>query len=312
MIDSLSIEDINTLIEQQLAFWPDAARNFKRLNEVKRKRISLGHLDASVQFNPARIVSTGAKIDKDSISKRPCFLCKSSRCDMQMSIPFLNVWELLINPFPILPVHFTIADLNHQPQGSIPLDMASMAEKAPNLTFFYNGAHAGASAPDHRHAQAVLTDELPLMRLAETLLPSSESDIVFSDEQSLDLPFHFVSAVIRPDEKGIKILSTISTSFGIDSDTCSVDRGLVNSFFWIDNNGILRIVVVPRRKHRPSHYYLDDNIMVSPGAIDMAGIMITPRENDFNKMDETIMREIYKEVAFAKSLPSEIKHHFAL
>lgn len=312
MFDSLTIEDVNSLIENQLAVWPEARCNFDRLREVKRKRITSGDLETSVQFNPARIVSTGAKIDKDSISKRPCFLCKENRSDLQTSLPFLNDWELLVNPFPILPVHFTIANLKHQPQGLVPIDMASMAEKAPHLTFFYNGARAGASAPDHQHAQAVLTTELPLMRLAEMLLQSDISDVAFSDETGLDLPFHFVTAAVRPDEKGMKILLRFISSFGLDAETGLKDTGLVNSFFWIDSSGVLRIVAVPRRKHRPKHYFDKDNLMVSPGAIDMAGIIITPRENDFERMDENLMREIYAEVTFSQQLPEEIKHHFAL
>lgn len=305
------IEDINDFIEMQLAVWPAAAENYARLGDVKRKSIGSEDNIFFAQFNPMRIVSTGAKVDKSSVEKRPCFLCKSNRPKEQFQLAIADGWEMLLNPFPILPIHFTVVDTCHVAQESIPLDMATMAERAPGLVFFYNGAKAGASAPDHRHAQGVLQSELPLVALTERNHNVSDGIIKFSENFDLALPFHFVSMIITPDPQGMKMLAKVPEAYGIDADTGAQNRGLVNAYFWIDKTGLLRIVIIPRRRHRPSFYGSGrDEMLVSPGAIDMAGIIITPLEKDFEKIDSDKLNQIYKEVAFSKSLPEEIKSHF--
>ena len=312
--------DCQDLIEAQLAVWPLAATNFFQLREIKRKRVPLGSLDSAVQCNPARIVSTGAKTDAQSIKERKCFLCSHNRPEEQFAMELLKGWDLLINPYPILPVHFTIVDKEHRDQAEIPFELVEMAEKLPGLTVFYKGARAGASAPDHRHAQAVIATELPLLRLVEQLHPIEKSG--FASGFSLagaDLPFDFISAVITPDSEGLEMLKKIHSAFGIDAETGSKDPGLVNAFFWLDPSGILRTVVIPRKAHRPRCYDNPTNqqageepFIVSPGAIDMAGLMIAPRPNDYERIDEAKMREIYSDVAFSEGLPGEIKRHFRL
>lgn len=133
--------------------------------------------------------------------------------------------------------------------------MAAMAESARDLVFFFNGARAGASAPDHMHVQAVLKSELPLIRLAEANHPASRGGFMSSEEYGLDLPFHFISAVITPDNEGMKALARIPGAFGIDAESGQPDRGLVNAFFWIGDDGLLRVAVVPRKRHRPYCHY---------------------------------------------------------
>lgn len=309
-------EDINSIIEEQLDTWPLARENFFGLMHARRKPLPSGDMACAIQLNPARIVSTGAKTDAASIKRRPCFLCSTNRPQEQHVTAWhnrmLEDWELLVNPYPILPVHFTIAHKDHRPQAAIPLDMAAMAEEAPDLVFFYNGAHAGASAPDHCHAQAVLSAELPLMRLIEAKHPHDGGRVMFSDDTSLDVPYHFISLVITPDKEGMRLLGKVPEMFGIDAETGEPDRGLVNAFFWLDRNGMLRIALVSRRRHRPSCYgYTADSLMISPGAIDMAGLLIAPRQPDFDRIDTRTARKIYGEVAFADRIPASVKGIFA-
>lgn len=296
---TLDTEAINSLIETQLAEWPMARENFFRLREARRKPLQMGDLTGAAQLNPARIRSTGAAVDAKSIAERPCFLCAENRPKEQIAVlDFMEGWELLVNPFPILPVHFTIASTKHEPQTQIPLDMASMAEKAPSLCFFYNGAHAGASAPDHLHVQAVLSSELPLLKLAEKMHPASVPGFMNSTESGLDLPFQFISAVVTPDRNGMVTLMRAVRICGADANN-NPDPGLVNAFFWMGAEGLLRIVVVPRHAHRPACYNAegDTKMLISPGAIDMAGIAILPREEDYERITPEIMRAIYAEVA---------------
>lgn len=308
----LQLEDINSIIEEQLVLWPEAAENFYNLRKAQRKIIEIEDVTFGVQYNPARIKSTSAAVDKDSINSRLCFLCKQNRPSQQISFPFIEDWELLINPYPILPVHFTITRNSHSDQGPIPLDLAIMAERAPNLAFFYNGAKAGASAPDHQHAQAVLADELPLLKIAENNHLIHEGNIKFSENFITVLPFQFISIIIPPNDDGFKTLSKIPGSFGIDSKLHVKDQSLLNAFFWIDSIGFLRIIIIPRQAHRPSCFFAQEQkrIMISPGAIDMAGLMISPLKRDFEKINKGIMQNIYSEVAFQKDLPSEIKYYF--
>ncbi len=310
---NLNVEDINSLIETQLTVWKEARDNFRLLTHTKRKPICLGSLQGGVQHNPARIRSTGAAVDKKSIEARPCFLCSSNRPAEQLTGEWIDGWELLVNPYPILPVHFTIVNKEHRPQDAPPFEMAEMAEKAPSLTFFFNGAHAGASAPDHLHCQAVLKSEIPLIRLCEAIHPSNHSGFMSSENSGADIPFHFISAVIKPDPEGMKNLILINRAFGIDKNGMP-DTGLINVFFWIGNDGLLRSVVIPRRAHRPYFYSNKpgEGMTVSPGAIDMGGLLILPREEDFVRMDESIARSIYEETAFSVSLPDAVKEHFNL
>lgn len=310
----LTQEHINTMIEQQLDRWPEAHDNFFRLRDSDRRTLVWGDLHGAAQHNPARIRSTGAAVDSKSIAARPCFLCRANRPAEQTSMEWLEGWELLVNPYPILPVHFTIVSTTHRPQDRIPLEMAAMAEAASDLVFFFNGAHAGASAPDHMHVQAVLKSELPLMRIAEANHPASRGGFMSSEEYGLDLPFHFISAVITPDNGGMKALARIPGAFGIDADSGQPDRGLVNAFFWIGDDGLLRVVIVPRTRHRPACYSADGDarFVISPGAIDMTGLLVVPRREDFDRMDSEISRRIYSEVAFAGQLPETIKSYYGL
>ena len=152
-----------------------------------------------------------------------------------------------------------------------------------------------------------------MITLAEKHHPSDRPGFLSSESFGLTLPFHFVSAVITPDRQGAMMLRAIATAFGIDTDG-NVDTGLINVFYWMGDDGMLRAVVVPRLSHRPHHYLEDepDRIVVGPGAIDMAGLMITPRPQDYERLDARLVREIYSEVAFADRLPEPIRQHFGL
>lgn len=273
--------------DHQIESWSLARENYAALGVTERRPFTVGALKGAIQFNPARRISTGAKIDSATISRRPCFLCQDNRPTEQLYEEILPGWEFLVNPYPIFPLHFTIAKKDHVAQDAIPLDMASMAEKLPGMTVFFNGARAGASAPDHLHCQAVATFELPLMGFLE------------KGGNPETLPFKVDYRVITPDAKGMIDLKDIIASKGIDSLTGNPDPGLVNAYMWIGQDGLLRACVVPRSAHRPSFYSVEQNegYMVSPGAIDMAGIFVLPREQDFHRMDEEVIRQLYSEVA---------------
>ena len=287
---------LNEFIENQLAVWPEAKERYLALGKTERKRFKIGDFEGAFQCNPARIVSTGAKTDAASVAARPCFLCKKNRPEQQVVIPLTENWEMTINPFPIFPVHFTIISTSHKPQDAPPLEMAGMAEHFPELVFFFNGASGGASAPDHLHLQAVLKSEVPLLKIAEANHPANMPGIMRSDMWGLDLPFVFLSALITDDEEGGQDYLRMLALTGADAEG-KPDKGLRNVFCWKGDDGLLRMIVVPRQKHKPSCYGSDaGQIMVAPGAIDMAGVVILPRKEDFEKITDEDMQKIYSEV----------------
>lgn len=171
--------DIKSFIDAQLAVWPEAAARFNALEDVVVKDVG----NYRVQFNPARAVSTAAKVDSASIAARKCFLCASNRPKEQISLPWEDM-EILVNPFPIFPGHLTIAALNHTPQSLLGRvhQMRRLSKDLPGYTVFYNGAKCGASAPDHMHFQAVpskyltISDKFYTYQLAEAEFSAEEID----------------------------------------------------------------------------------------------------------------------------------------
>ena len=281
-------------IEEQLAEWPLARENYQALGKTERRSIKLGDLIVGIQHNPARIVSTGAKTDARTLSEQPCFLCRKNRPYQQRVIALAEGWELLLNPYPIFPTHFTIVSKEHRPQEGFPMDMVIMAENLPGHTVFFNGRHAGASCPDHLHCQAVKTLELPLMRLIERTHSIECGLVAASYNLGLDVPFMFKSIIITPDLDGMLILSEIKEIIGKEY----IDDGYLNAYVWIDDKGLLRICAVPRRAHRPACYGLEDSQhLISPGCIDMAGVLIAPLRKDYDSLTEAEIREIYRECA---------------
>ncbi|MBD5289086.1 MAG: DUF4922 domain-containing protein [Bacteroides sp.] len=286
-MNKITHEDIKNFIENQIQTWPLAKKNLDALIQCKRRPFTAGDLHGVLQFNPARIVSTGAPSDPDSISRRPCFLCAHNRPKEQTSYKIEEGWDMLINPYPIFPVHLTIVNTQHTPQRQIPYEMISMAEKLEGMTVFYNGAKAGASAPDHLHVQAVLTEELPLMRLLAQHHSYQRKGIFSSYDLGIDLPYEVISAVIYPDSQGMEDIKTM-----MEDD----NGGLVNIFCWIDYSGILRIARIERKNHRPSCYGQEEGqYLVSPGCIDMAGIIITPLLENFESLSNQDIWSIFQE-----------------
>lgn len=288
-------------IDSQIAGWPLARRNYQALGKTERRSMQLGDLIVGIQHNPARMVSTSARIDKTSLEKRPCFLCSKNRPPEQSPLDIADGWELLLNPYPIFPTHFTIVSSEHRPQEGFPLYMVEMAEKLPQHTVFFNGSKAGASCPDHLHCQAVKTHELPLMRLVESRHiakidydgeDQEEWRIATPKSLNLDVPFGFTSIIITPDLDGMHLLADIENIMG----KRYVDEGRINVFVWIDDAGLLRIVCVPRAAHRPSCYGDGEGqMMISPGCIDMAGVVIAPRREDYESLTESQLRQIFAE-----------------
>ena len=291
-----------SLFENQLQKWPSAKKRYEELEEVKTRRIHLvPDYEIVLQYNPARIISTGADIKKESINRRPCFLCENNRPIEQENFEIKKGWQLLVNPFPIFKPHFTIVSSEHKEQGRIPKEILEFANIVPGMTVFFNGALAGASAPDHLHLQAVKTDFLPLMKFVENVHTLNDKKFMSSAKSKLDFPYIFFSGIKEKNENRETFYDNFLNFVLNESIPLTFSHEKCNAFAWEDKNGILRFVIVPRDKHRPDSYYKEgvEKRLISPGAIDMAGTIILPRKEDFENLNRNEILEIYRQAGIS-------------
>ena len=293
---------------RQLETWDLARRSFRSLQDVQVKELadpSSAMLSLGVQHNPARIVSTGASVAKEDVSHRPCFLCHDNRPAKQMAKRFDGEFEILVNPYPILPVHFTIPSRRHQPQrisGNY-VRMLRFVETYPDMMAFYNGPECGASAPDHLHFQAGTSRRLPLLAEWHKFRRSLIKLYSLNNENDISLVTGWVcpALLIRcaDIEAGDRLFRRVFDALPLRE---GQPEPMMNIITWIDT-GHFMTVIFPRWKHRPACYYAkdEDKMLVSPGALDMGGLVITPRKEDFERMTMAAAVGILREV----SLPAD-------
>ena len=302
-------------IRKQLEKWDLCKTNHEALKNIQIRTFQLGENTIKVQFNPARAVSTCAKLDKSSIAARPCFLCPDHKPDKQnfIDIELDETFQLRVNPYPILPDHLTLSTKTHQWQflgnkteRQLPGKLVTWLDQHfdKGYAVFYNGATSGASAPDHFHFQAARKKDIPFIH---------DWDRLFKDAQMNDYE-------ILPD-------GSICRSYTVTSFCCTIHAFVTtgsnqsaprlidnylkslpihdnepepryNLFAWFDDNGQFIVAYIPRTKHRPACYTAEgeQQLLVSPGALDVSGLFVTPRQEDFEKITTEDIKRIYKEV----------------
>ncbi len=303
---SVTSQQAKQLLTSQLAAWESARNNYKALESVRVKEVSLGNCTVKVQFNPARIVSSAAKVDTKSLKERKCFLCAANRPEVQEGLP-AGGYTWLINPFPIFPEHFTIPVNEHLPQliekrfG----DMLGLAQAADNYVLFYNGPKCGASAPDHAHFQAGNKGFLPLEQALKhcRLIPvRSEGTARLSQVEDYVCPFFLIEAEKAEDAEKLfgRLYHALEQK---DGET----EPMMNLLAWYEN-GKWIACIFPRAQHRPSCYFAegDENILLSPASVDMGGVFITPLEKDFEKIGAEHLEKILSEVCLSREKMYEI------
>lgn len=283
-----------------MGLWPEAARRYSDLREVKTKEITIGGMPVRVQYNPARAVSTLARTDAASIAARPCFLCHENRPQQQESMPFEGCdgrrYEILVNPFPIFPEHFTVPAVDHVPQriaGRFP-DMLRLAEAFPDMVVFYNGPESGASAPDHFHFQMGCRGFLPVETHFDRLRPvtvmrQGSAVIAVTSAYIPGLP-----VITAPDGASataafLRVLRSLPVS-------PATGEPQLNILCW-KNGTDYRIVVIPRKAHRPSCYFAPEDraVHISPASVDLGGVFIVPVEEDFRRVNAQVLKDIIEE-----------------
>ena len=294
--DIMEDSSISRFFNRQMEKWADARHRFRDLKHVETHQLSD---QLKVQWNPARIVSTGAKIDKKTLGNRPCFLCDKNRPKEQISKQIDERFLLLVNPFPILPIHFTIPARKHQPQSIYKNygEMHRFLSLHSELMVFYNGPKCGASAPDHLHFQAGTSGILPLQANWQRLSRNLTDIISLNDDEKIALIHDFVVPafviISKSEDSDEALFQRLYKSMPVRGDE---SEPMMNIIAWRKGDEYIS-VVIPREKHRPEAYFAEDDaqMMVSPGALDMSGLIITPREEDFRKLTEESATAILQE-----------------
>ena len=303
--DFMDDNSLHRFFNRQMEQWELARNNFRNLYNVEQRSLSIDGNTLRVQFNPARIVSTGARIDKKSIAKRPCFLCRKNRPEEQMTKIIDKDFEILVNPYPILPVHFTIPMRSHQPQAILGCysEIHRILTSWPELVVFYNGPKCGASAPDHCHFQAGCSGFLPIQtgwqrysRNMTELYSTAEGDSISIINEYPTPALLIRSHSQKTDAELFKVVYKALPHNPGDSEP------MMNLVCWRTEDTFFTVVFA-RGKHRPDCYPQpegaaeDASFMISPGALDMAGLIITPRKEDFDRLTAEKAIAILKEVS---------------
>lgn len=290
---------VNEFFSAQLSEWELAANNYARLKNVRTRRIYFGLFDVYLQFNPERIRSTAARTDSGSVDARPCFLCRENRPASQRDLPFNDSYTVLVNPFPIFNTHLTIA-LNHHTGQSIKdrfCDLLALVEALPGFTVFYNGPACGASAPDHLHFQAGESGYMPLER---DFAAGTFTRVIRNVNNAGILVWNgYNRGIITLRGRNKESLNALFEA--LFSSLASLSPGqpepMMNIIASYTEDSFI-IHFIPRKVHRPVQYYKEEDkkIVVSPASVDLAGIIITPREEDFMKLDRETVSDIFRQV----------------
>ena len=301
MKKSIYSRKISNLFSTQLREWELAKLNYRQLKNVKSREFDFGSFKVFVQFNPGRIKSSSAKVDEKSIGERPCFLCEKNRPSEQKGVSFEERLTILVNPFPIFKRHLTIPSECHIDQRiKNNFDtMLALAEALPSFVIFYNGPQCGASAPDHFHFQAGNSGFMPL----EKDFQDGNLTTLFSSKEGIEIwqwqGYQRGIITLRGNDrkKLVPIFDHFLRMFSeVQPDLPEPMLNILADYY--DESWTIHII--PRKKHRPSQFFAEGNsqLLISPAAVDLGGVMITPREEDFEKITRADIEDIFSQVCF--------------
>lgn len=298
------------LLNSQKKTWTGLKESYAGLAAVKVRRIRCDGFYISVQYNPGRIVSTAADVDPAKIRKRRCFLCMENLPGGQRGIEYLQRYLVLCNPFPIFSGHLTISLIQHREQaieGELAMFLSLVKDFSPSFTVFYNGAKCGASAPDHMHFQAAPVNTLPVEN--ENILRKKRFSIRKTDGiicYRLKEMGRSIFVLEGKDRFAVelymkKFIAALQTALHCTDEPMMNLSGSYGESGW-------RIIFFPRRRHRPDAYYREGEarITVSPGLVDMGGLIVAPLEVDFNRLNASTVMDIYKDVSLEEATLEEV------
>jgi len=291
---------LHLLLDQKSA-WHDLREGCESLKNVRERDLPCKGFSIRLQLNPGRIKSSLADVSQKNANKRPCFLCLDHLPQEQKGILYRSEYLILCNPMPIFSSHFTVSHLDHRLQAiaeHIGTFLQLMVDLGPGWVILYNGPKCGASAPEHLHFQAARSGQMPIekeIREWDRLALVKEIDDVLLyrlnnlGREAILLEGSDPIAVERA-SKGF--LNGLQNALLLNEEPMINIVGLYEERKW-------RLIVFPRRKHRPDAFFKEGNnrVVVSPGAIDMGGLVITPVKHDFERLNGDAVEGIYKEVS---------------
>ena len=295
-----------TLLSEQRESWKALKDAYEALRTVKTRSVLLNGFSILLYYNPGRILSATAAVKKEEIKERPCFLCEHNLPTEQKWILYRKEYRILCNPRPVLQSHFTITHIEHRPQAiseSFDTFLNLMADLGHGWITLYNGPRCGASAPDHLHFQALPAGHMPV----EEELLESERLLLATRIESVsvytvnDLGREII--VLKGDDRMSltqafsKVLCTLKDAIHTGDEPMINIAGFYSKGSWL-------VALFPRQKHRPDVFYREgeERIIVSPGVVEMAGILVTPMEMDFERLDAATVEAIYREVSIDSNI----------
>jgi len=291
------------LFEHQLKNWQLASDGYRSLTAVQIKQFEFANFSIEAHYNPGRIISSSAKVDTKSIEARPCFLCIKNLPADQKVVKVIENYFLLVNPFPIFNKHFTIPSIHHFPQA-IKSEFKNLLVISSKLgegySVFYNGPRCGASAPDHLHFQAGNFGFMKIDKEYKDIL-NRYGEIIYDDDELVTTIVtgclrNFISIESNNILKIKDELKKIYNVLNIEQANVEPMMNIICSY-----NDSLRVLVFPRSKHRPSYFFEEggNKILISPAAVDLGGVLIFPREEDFNRITKELIIDVFKQVTFS-------------
>jgi glycosyltransferase involved in cell wall biosynthesis len=297
----------DAFFKSQKKTWPALALACRDLAGTQVRELSCGKYKVTLQYNPARALSGGAAVDPESIRRRPCFLCSANRPSDQQALLYRNEYLILCNPAPIFNYHFTVVSLPHRPQEiTLSLDalMQIAFDATSDYTVFYNGPACGASAPDHLHFQMIPSASLPFLKAMTKVEPlNTASAVRISSGKGFDR-----AAVVMESKNAAALSEQFFRLIKASKKVLTTDDEPPVNVFCDYEKGSWRLTIFLRQKHRPDAYYAEgeNRIFVSPGAIDMAGVVIMPQLHDYQRLDYKTMQSIYREVSLNEKTRDDI------
>jgi galactose-1-phosphate uridylyltransferase len=295
-------EKVNELFNAQLSEWDLAGANYKLLKKVKTRKLNFGNFEIQVQFNPGRMRSSVAKVDAKSIDARPCFLCRQNRPAQQRGVTFENEITVLVNPFPIFPRHLTIPSEVHTDQRILQNfdKMLNIAVSLPDYLIFYNGPQCGASAPDHFHFQAGNLGFLPI----ETDFSGGKFTKLISVKKGVEIYnwSNYLRAIVTLKGQSAESIVDVFSKFYEKFFAFQPERPepMLNILAYTYSHGFV-VHIIPRILHRPKQFFENGSgqILLSPASVDLGGVIIMPREEDFYKISISEVKDIFNQVCLS-------------
>jgi galactose-1-phosphate uridylyltransferase len=298
----LSREYIETFYHRQISSWELARENYYLLEKVISRELDFGPFSFTIQYNPERMKSSAAKVDPDSIKKRVCFLCSENRPAEQMKIHFGDNFSILLNPYPIFKTHLTIASEEHREQlitGNFHF-MLSLASELKDYAILYNGPESGASAPDHLHFQAGERSFLKIEKDFSSGLITEFVALTSGVEIWKWKNYKRGVVTLKGEDKGS--LNDVFTTLYKELSELQPEKAepMMNIIAYISDNEFI-IHIIPRKLHRPFQYFAEgsEKVLLSPGVVDLGGVLITPREEDYFKLNNGLLENILQQVCFS-------------